>query len=132
MLQPVLHDEKGFTLVEFLVALVIMTVGLLGLLETANVALRQNMSNKLRSEAIVLADQMMSNEKTQLFQNITSLPSSTRQANVGNATVNYSVTETVAKMDPSTNTIKSVQFTVTWTDRGQQKTHTLTSLVSQH
>jgi len=50
---------QGFTLVEVLMALLIMTVGLLGLLQSVNVAYEHNTRNRLRDEALLVGEQQM-------------------------------------------------------------------------
>ncbi|MBJ6749615.1 type IV pilus modification PilV family protein [Geomonas anaerohicana] len=52
-------SSRGFTLVEMLMALLVMTVGLLGLLQSVNVAYHQNLRDKLRKEATLLAEERM-------------------------------------------------------------------------
>lgn len=63
-------NRAGFTLIEFLVAIVILMVGLLGLLQTVNYALSHNAVNQLRQQAINLADEQVQLEKAKLYENI--------------------------------------------------------------
>lgn len=49
-------SRAGFTLVEVMVAVVILLVGLLGLLQSVNIATEQNMKNMFRQEATRLLD----------------------------------------------------------------------------
>ena len=63
---------QGFTLVEVLMALLIMTVGLLGLLQAVNVAYEHNVRNRLRGEALLIGEEQMN-----IFRRLTS--------NAGNA-----------------------------------------------
>ena len=64
---PVNTNNQGFTLIEFLVAIVILMVGLLGLLQTVNYAIVNNTTNQLRQEALLLADERMNLEKSKKF-----------------------------------------------------------------
>ena len=48
--------SAGFTLVEMLMAMLVMAVGLLGLLQSVNLAYQQGTKNRLRSEAVQLAE----------------------------------------------------------------------------
>ena len=52
-----LADNRGFTLIEVMVAILIMTIGMLALLQTVNLAIVHNTSNKLRNDGIVFADE---------------------------------------------------------------------------
>ncbi len=65
-----LNNGDGFTLVEFLVAIVILSVGLLGLLQALNYSIGHSMSTRLRDEAIMLADERMASEKSRTFDSI--------------------------------------------------------------
>jgi type IV pilus assembly protein PilV len=123
---PAAHAENGFTLVEFLVALLILTVGLLGLLETVNVSISQNMSNKLRADAVMIADQLVSADRARPFTDI--LPfTSTNRTNIGAGFVNYSVVKEVSQI--ATNT-KSVLVRVKWREKGLMKEHSLSTMIS--
>ena len=65
-----LNDNSGFTLIEFLAAIVILMVGLLGLMQSANVAISTSRQNQLRNEASLVADQFLAGELAKGFQNV--------------------------------------------------------------
>ena len=50
------YSDQGFTLIELLFAILIMTVGLLGLLKAVEVATVQNLQNQMRDEGIQIAE----------------------------------------------------------------------------
>jgi type IV pilus assembly protein PilV len=64
-------NDRGFTLVEMLMALLIMTVGLLGLLQSLQVAYQHSTRNRLREEGILLAEEQMNELRLLTFNNIT-------------------------------------------------------------
>nr|WP_145018398.1 prepilin-type N-terminal cleavage/methylation domain-containing protein [Geobacter argillaceus] len=63
-------NSNGFTLVEVMVAIVIMMVGMLGLLEAVNVAMEFNLKNQLRDEAVYMGERYMNELKGQGFDAI--------------------------------------------------------------
>lgn len=59
MSQPFLKSEGGFTLVEVMVAIMIMMVGMFGLLETLNASIQHNLKNQYRDEAVRIGARYM-------------------------------------------------------------------------
>lgn len=120
MPQPVLQDKCGFTLVEFLVALVILSIGLLGVLQALDTSIRHNLSNKLRANAMMIADQTMARQHA-------SMPvvgAAVNNYNVG--TVTYTVNTVVGNLTANS---KTVNVTVTWQDRGLAKNHIVSTVI---
>ena len=67
---PSIKNSSGFTLVELMVAMLIMMVGMFGLLETLNVSIQHNVKNDLRSQAIRLGEKHMSDLRLMPFDSI--------------------------------------------------------------
>ncbi|MCE1226014.1 MAG: prepilin-type N-terminal cleavage/methylation domain-containing protein [Geobacteraceae bacterium] len=61
----------GFTLIEVMVAIVILMVGLLGMFQTINLAMDKNLENQYRENAIAVAEQLLGHQKAMAFENIT-------------------------------------------------------------
>jgi type IV pilus assembly protein PilV len=89
-----MQNKSGFTLIEVLVAIVIMMVGLLGLLQSVNIAIEQNFRNQQRDEVVRVGEGVMNEMRAQAFGTafavVTSVPSKLRGSNT-----NYRVTRTV-------------------------------------
>lgn len=130
-------NKKGFTLLEFLVAVVILTVGMLGLLETVNFAIGQNMTGFLRHEALLVADDQMGLEKTKPFEAISSAASPGKisatlvKRPVNGTFRNYSVTKTIVDSGGSDPIVKNIEMRVTWKYKQTNYTHTLSTIATK-
>lgn len=118
----VCRNSDGFTLIEFLVSIVILMVGLLGLLQTVNVALQYNMGSQMRNEAVSVGDSQMSLELAKPFDLISTGTSSRAvPRQILNGYKNYSVTRSGQDMTYS----KQVTIEVRWVYKNQRLTHTV-------
>lgn len=114
------RNSSGFTLIEFLVAIVILMVGMLGLLQSVNVALQYNASTQIRNEAVAIGDGQMSRELAKPFDAVSTGTSSRLVTRPYlNGYRNYSVTRSGADMTNS----KQVNIQVSWIYRGVRYTH---------
>lgn len=127
------HSENGFTLVEFLVSVVILMVGLLGLLQAVNLSLQHNLTNEYRNEATTLADAEMVKEaaKGTTIAGFNAISTVTKRYPVNvkvlNAFKTYSVVKTGVQRTLNT---KEIAIQVRWSHRGQNYSHGTSSLVS--
>ncbi|NVN99834.1 MAG: prepilin-type N-terminal cleavage/methylation domain-containing protein [Geobacteraceae bacterium] len=136
-----LNNPYGFTLTEFLVAIVILMFGLMALLQSVNIAIATNGSEKKRAAAVQLADQALGRVRVMAFSTITSnglkttteYPNLTKSAYAGLAFVNYSVSDKVTKFaNNSTVSVytKNVQINVSWKEKGVRKTHSIATVIA--
>lgn len=122
------QNRAGFTLIEFLAAIVILMVGMLGLLQAVNVSVSSNMQNQIRNEALIVADRAMAHELAKGFDAVsTTTKYENTQRRVLNALKNYSVSRTGTAFQNS----KEVRFQVSWRYRGVRYTHDVGGLVSK-
>ncbi len=131
-------DESGFTLVEFLVAILILMVGILGLLQTVNLSVSHNMVNQLRLDGTIVADGELSRELAKGgsvigFDAISTNPSPYEsrynvRRSVLNGFRNYSVTKTNRTITAIT---KEVSIRVAWQYKGNRYRHEASSLISR-
>ncbi len=127
MRQLVRNDNHGFTLIEFLVSIVILMVGLLGLLQVVNVSLNYNSENKMRNEAITLADQLMATQRILPFSAVQTKNSTCSITYGGVRFARYSVNRVVTS---TTATTKTVQISTSWRVKNKKMQHFLTSLIT--
>ncbi len=118
--------NNGFTLVEVMIAIVILMVGLLALLQSVNVAISQNLANALRDEGVSIAEQKMNEAKKMPFDSMTSA-NYTITRPVRTTTKSYTVVKTIS----SFSSTKKIQVLVSWTYKGSPYQHQLASMRSQ-
>jgi len=125
------NNRSGFTLVEFLVAIVILMVGMLGLLQAINIAMQRNLDNTFRNEAINVADTLMMAKRAKTFDALSTTVASppwkntTRYAN--GILKNYSTQEIISLQ---TERSKQIVVNVAWKKKGVRSTHSISSFVS--
>jgi len=128
------NNISGFTLVEFLVAIVILMVGMLGLLQSINVAIDKNSETTYRNEAIMLADYSMMRKRSagfKIFSGVDTIDVVNRnsQVKVRGMLKNYSVSETIQK---TTNNSQQLIIDVSWKKKGTRYSHSVSSFVSAY
>ena len=123
-------NNYGFTLIEFLVAIVIMMVGLLGLLQAVNVGLVQNQNSQLRSEAVSVADWWLAREMTKSFDLVSS--SSIPSGRIDSRPYMSGFKEySVIRTGESFSNSKQVNITVSWRNKGARYLHESASIISK-
>jgi type IV pilus assembly protein PilV len=129
-----INSRKGFTLIEFLVAIVILMVGLLGLLQTVNLAIVTNLENILRTDAVMLADERLMEQRAKTFNAIST---NNRITYISRTTRggfnNYSVRTTgtvVTTTDLGEPRSKQVDINVSWRAKGKRFVHSVSSIIS--
>jgi prepilin-type N-terminal cleavage/methylation domain-containing protein len=124
-------DNHGFTLMEIMVAVFLLTIALLGLISTTVIVIKSNSLSPTMTTATALAGDKMEELRTTGFNGIASGGPETLQ------TI-YSRSWTVACKDRNysnnncwdTDTvIKTITVTVTWSWQGQNHTVTLNTIV---
>lgn len=123
-----MQDNSGFTLVELLAAMVIMLVGLLGLLQSVNIAMEYNLKNQMRNEVVRVAQDNMNDMRSRAFDSVSSttiiVPTSLRNINR-----TYTVTRNV--IATGTDASKRYQVDVTWMYKNVPTTHSVMTVRSR-
>jgi|SRR6185369_12455823 len=127
-----MRNRSGFSLVELMAAMVIMLVGLLGLLQTVNIAMEYNLKNQMRNEVVRIGDEVMSGMRAQpfdqVFTSVTTIP--TRLRNINRS---YSVRRNVNAIPNPTPVVASRQYQVDvrWVYKNVSTTHSIVSVRSR-
>ena len=122
-------NEKGLTLVEVMIALVVLLIVSLALMQTALVSIDSNMTNVLRDEAVNIAEMRMNEARNIPFDNLVAGASGeTVLRNFRNiANFQYTVTRTVTDLNSDN---KQLEIRVTWNWKGNPiPPHIITTIV---
>jgi len=125
--QIVKHNNKAFTLVEMLVAITILTIGMLAALEGLVLYMQQNLNSLSRDESVRIAEQKMNELRNLSYTSITS-GSSTIKRKIKRFEKNFTVAWTVTNL--SSNSV-SIEVTVKWTILNKEWSHAVRSIVSR-
>ena len=127
MRRIVLRNNKGFTIIEVLVAICILTISMLAILEAVVIAIEHNMNNISRDESVRIAETKMNEIRNSDFTTLANGTSSVSR-NIRNLTRTFNVQWTVSNL--SSNSI-AVQVVVSWSHKGIQHSHSISSVVSR-
>ena len=128
MLAISLANRSGFTLIEVLVAMVIMMVGLLGLLQSINIAMDHNVRNRLREEATNVGERIMNEYRARPFTSL-SAGSITVPSKMQGFAKSYNVNYTATGVGGSTDS-RELEVVVTWSYKNTQIQHRVKSIRS--
>lgn len=129
------HKQQGISLVEVLISLVVVTVGLVALVQFQSDMMRNRNLMSQQSEAVTLANDKLDELRQYEVLDTTAGKKAYQDIASGSSTVSgtnatYNVVWTVTEVnDPP---YKTIQVTVTWTDASNQsQTITLSSIVAK-
>lgn len=130
--KPSLSSSAGFTLVEVLMAMLIMTVGLLGLLQSVGVAFQQSLRDRLRDEAVLLAEERMHDWRRLSFDRVTAsgVKSASASRMIAGNSCSFTVTREIEPMGSATlaKPTKRLAVGVSWTIKRQIYSHEIYTL----
>ncbi len=140
-MEVVVLDKKGMTLVEVMIALVVLLFVSLAMMQTALVGIDSNMINVLRDEAVNIAEMRMNEARNIPFDDPQMADNCTTQGtdvsttrNIRNIP-NFSYTVYRRVCDQRGGEDKQVRITVTWewkektVANGNPYTHTISTLL---
>jgi type IV pilus assembly protein PilV len=122
---PLIPDD-GFTLIEVMIALVVMSIGLTALAAVQISAIQGNAFSKRMTTAVSIADEKMEQIKSNLYTKIVSESSS----QITQSNLNFTRQVTVTNNSPLTNT-KTINVTVSWSEGSKSHSVPITTIVSQ-
>jgi type IV pilus assembly protein PilV len=118
--------RRGFTLVEVLIAMLVLLLGMLSSLVGVIAAGDYNLGNALRNEAVKIAQEQLENTRVGRYDAIAST-SFQVQRQVRKTPQNFQVT-----INPTTNdTLRQVNVIIQWTFKNRPHSYTAETIVRQ-
>ncbi len=121
------QGNKGFTLIEVLVASLMLTISMLGALDVIVLSMQQNLNNLSRDESVRIAEQKMNELRNSSFASLSS-GSSVVKRSLKKFVKDFNVVWTVSTL--TANSV-AVEVAVGWSTRGRVYSHTITSIISR-
>jgi type IV pilus modification protein PilV len=118
-----MHDEKGLTLLEVLVAMVVLSLGLLGLAKMQITAIQVNAASGRLTQGTAFAQDKVE-QLMALPYDDAKLDTQVRTYTETRPAQGYTITWTVDQ-NPAPGDVKTINVEVTWSNRGQKKTFEL-------
>ena len=118
--------SDGFTLIEIMITLVILSIGLLSLVGLQVSAIKGNTNSKRMTTAVSIAEKKIEQIKNSPYDNIQS--ESTQQVSEGG--INFTQQVTVTTNNPLQNT-KKIDITVSWKGGSKSYSVPLSTIISQ-
>jgi prepilin-type N-terminal cleavage/methylation domain-containing protein len=124
--KPSVSFEEGFTLLEIMIALVILSIALVALAGLQVSAIKGNAFSKRMTTAVSIGNEKMEQLKNSSYANILSeSPIQVTQSNM-----NFTRQVTVTNNNPLPN-MKTVNVMVTWSDSSKSYSVPITTIISQ-
>jgi type IV pilus assembly protein PilV len=124
--KPPIGFEEGFTLIEIMIALLVMSIGLTALAAVQISAIRGNAFSKRMTTAVSIADEKIEQIKSIPYANIVSESS----IQVTQSNMNFTMQVTVTDNSPLPNS-KKVEVVVTWSEGSKSHSVPFTTIVSR-
>lgn len=123
------HNQSGFTLIEIMIAFVIILIVMLGLLNLTAQVTEVGVRNAIRDEAVRLAEEIMDQERAKPFDDIGKPPTNNKRTRkIRNVSFEY-IYSISAQPNSNDAKIKIITVGISWDYRGEQYTHNISSIV---
>ena len=131
MSKRLISTEEGFTLIEIMIALVILSVGLVALAGLQVSAIKGNAFSKRMTTAVSIANEKLEKLKNSSYASIISeSPIQVTITQPNQPSMAFTRQVIVVNNSPLTN-MKTVNITVTWSDSLKSYLVPITTIVSQ-
>lgn len=118
-----LNSRRGFSLVEMMIALVILSVAILGMTSVTLMTIRTNIENDLRNAVVRVTSEVAENLVSMPIDDVVATPTGTpeiRQVSIRGTNVPFSVIRVVTSLS---NDLRQIDITVSYSSKGVTKTN---------
>ena len=122
------NDNRGLTLIEVMISLVIVFIVFIGLSSSGLLVLEENIRNSLRDEAVAVSEREVQHARNLPLDNVVSGTRPAVTFPFRGLVVTYTPSWTVSVLDGST---KQLNVAVTWNRRGRTYSHQVATIVRQ-
>ena len=129
MEQVVCRDNRGMTLIEVLISLMLLAIVSLALIQSALLAINTNVKNEMRDEAVSVAEQRLNELKNTPFASLDLLPPETAiTRKIRSVSCTYVPTRLITNIDTAATT-KQITVYVNWTYKGVPYQHSTSTVM---
>ena len=126
----VMRNNRGMSLIELLIAMLILMIASMAIMQTALLAYQNNAKNLIRDEAVRIADEQVNDKLNLPFDSVLSgTTTTTMTRDVRNFQAAYTATTTVTTIGSSDT--KQVDVLIAWTFRGAPLNHRVTTIMGK-
>ncbi len=123
----VFRNSQGFTLIEVLVAMVVLAIGFLGAMGTMIAALDANHQNVLRNEAVKMAQERLENMRNTPYPAVVTEPSLLVERQVRKQPWTFQMMQTVKAGDH----LKVVEIEILWAYKSRNHSYRTSTVLYQ-
>jgi prepilin-type N-terminal cleavage/methylation domain-containing protein len=126
VLRTVRKNRLGFTLVEVMVAILILFVSMMAILYALSMSVEHNLNNIMFDEAVKISDRTMNELRAAAFGSLAT-GNNTVARRFRGFSITFNVNWTVQNLSANS---RAIQVIVGWTWKGRNHRHSATSIVS--